>query len=64
MSLVRFATICDKCGKRSPEFEFWYTCTDCRDDVCNGCTTTAKEDEGQRSCVCFDCESEINKEDQ
>jgi hypothetical protein len=38
MSTVRFATICDACGKRSPEYVRYATCEDCGDDVCPDCT--------------------------
>lgn len=39
MSLVRFATICDRCGKRSEEYTCFKSCTECADDICPDCTT-------------------------
>jgi len=56
MTTVRFAVVCDKCGKRSPEYETWATCPYCCDDVCPACCIGYKEDEGRTECTaCIEC---------
>lgn len=35
--LVRFACVCDHCGKRSHEYEMWPCCRECGEDVCWAC---------------------------
>jgi len=39
MSIVRFATLCDRCGSRSEEYTAWAICRECSDDVCPNCST-------------------------
>jgi len=37
MSSVRFAALCDTCGKRSEEYRGWRSCAGCVEDVCDSC---------------------------
>jgi hypothetical protein len=37
MSTVRFATICDRCHRRSPEYDRWPVCRECQADICATC---------------------------
>jgi hypothetical protein len=59
MSLVKFATLCDKCEKRSPEYSAWPSCRMCMDHICTSCASpgTASEDE-EHAVTCKDCEIE------
>ena len=56
MSMVRFACLCDKCGKRSREYTPWSTCRECFDDVCPACEVHGEntEDEANRT-LCQVC---------
>ena len=58
MSIVRFAMLCDKCGKRSEEYTPWATCRECGMDFCPNCSTENTEDESNR-CICNECKEEI-----
>lgn len=49
MSLVRFASLCDTCGRRSSEYEQWHRCRDCDDHACPYCTAPGSEREEGRS---------------
>lgn len=35
--LVRFAALCDQCGRRSAEYTTWPGCRSCGADICPGC---------------------------
>ena len=37
--IVRFATLCDQCGKRSDEYTAFPSCVECMEDVCEQCAT-------------------------
>ena len=37
MSIVRFASVCDHCGKRGPEYEAYLFCRECGRDLCPAC---------------------------
>jgi hypothetical protein len=67
MAIVRFATLCDKCGRRSEEYTAWPSCRECLEDVCPNCyvTGSASEDENNRA-TCKSCErdKEENEETQ
>ncbi|MGH9970623.1 MAG: hypothetical protein ACREBG_22930 [Pyrinomonadaceae bacterium] len=39
--MVRFATLCDSCGKRSCEYEAWPSCLECDKDTCSSCDVPA-----------------------
>jgi NMD protein affecting ribosome stability and mRNA decay len=56
MSTVRFAMLCDKCGRRSEEYGSWPSCADCGEDVCTDCDVPAArtEDEANRT-ICREC---------
>ena len=58
MTTVRFATVCDKCGKRSTEYEAWASCDGCQDDVCPECSAEYREDEGRKYATCHNCAAE------
>lgn len=62
MSLVRFATICDKCHKRSEEYGRFPRCSSCLEDVCPDCDVPAARagNEDDRT-VCRECAA-IEKE--
>lgn len=57
MSTVRFATICDLCGKRSAEYARFACCIDCGADVCPACEVgiSYQNDPDRCSVVCFKC---------
>lgn len=57
MSTVRFATICDLCGKRSPEYHKYEHCADCGDDVCPDCAVgiSYQNDPDRCTVVCLGC---------
>lgn len=59
MSTVRFATLCDHCGKRSMEYSVWASCEECLSDTCPECAVTGSydEDETGSSCLCVHCEA-------
>jgi hypothetical protein len=64
MSMVRFATLCDKCGKRSEEYTAWPTCKDCGDDVCTECDIDSERTEDERNAtLCPDCRMARSQED-
>lgn len=48
MSLVKFATLCDSCGKRSGEYQRFAVCEGCLLDVCPECTHVIISDESMR----------------
>ena len=37
MTVVRFATTCDRCHERSEEYTAWPYCRDCLEDICPDC---------------------------
>jgi len=49
MSLVKFATVCDKCGKRSEEYQAWPSCWDCYEDICPSCQVPGSHTEDERN---------------
>lgn len=46
MSMVRFATLCDKCGARSEEYTAWPHCRACHADLCPECQQPGSLREG------------------
>ena len=61
MSMVKFATLCDKClERRSREYEAWPTCRECLDHVCPTCQVpgTATEDE-RHEALCKECSNDL-----
>ena len=56
MSTVRFATLCDKCKRRSEEYTSWPRCTECGDDICSNCDCPLARSEDERhETLCTDC---------
>lgn len=55
MSIVRFATLCDICQKRSEEYSRWYTCRDCGSEVCNEHLLVGTEDSETGTGICVRC---------
>ncbi len=49
MSMIRFASLCDRCGKRSEEYSRWPECRDCEKDICTDCQLSGSEDVDDRS---------------
>lgn len=55
MSIIRYATLCDRCGEvKSDEYTAWPTCRECSDDVCPNCAAEAADDETNRT-ICKLC---------
>jgi hypothetical protein len=59
MSLVRFATICDHCARRSDEYARWPICRDCLADTCPDCMAAGTEDQETGKCYCKGCVEEF-----
>jgi hypothetical protein len=55
MSLVRFACLCDQCGKRSSEYSSWLSCRDCGEDVCDDCDLSDRRDPEFGRTLCKRC---------
>jgi hypothetical protein len=56
MSMVKFASLCDKCQRRSGEYMGWPRCKDCGEDVCPDCDIPSErtEDETDKT-LCREC---------
>lgn len=61
MGVVRFAELCDHCGRRSREYTWWGTCAQCGDSVCSECSDTEIDDE-TGDCVCRRCAELADKD--
>lgn len=61
MAMVRFATTCDRCGKRSEEYTAWPGCRECGQDICGDCTEPGTLIEAELDtparCLCRACAS-------
>jgi hypothetical protein len=59
MAVVRFATLCDRCRKRSEEYTAFPSCRECLDDICPDCaapgTTTDADLDSPATCLCKQC---------
>ncbi len=56
MATVRFAHICDRCGKRGEEYTAMATCSECLKDTCSDCDVPAHRTEDERNkTVCKAC---------
>lgn len=60
MVMVRFASTCDKCGRRSAEYTTWATCKECLEDVCPNCAqpNTERDNDGRQTVLCKSCTAE------
>lgn len=60
MSMVQFAMLCDKCQRRSPEYESWPSCRECMEDACSNCDIPQERrlDENYRT-LCKECAEEL-----
>lgn len=45
MTMVRFASLCDDCDKRSEEYTEWNTCRECFRHICPNCTVPGSTEE-------------------
>lgn len=43
MTMVRFATTCDRCTARSEEYSAWASCRACLEDICPSCSLPGSE---------------------
>ncbi len=55
VSIVRFAEICDNCGKRSEEYSRWRVCRLCGNDTCEDCDLVSQRDDETCRTLCKDC---------
>ncbi len=46
--IVRYASLCDICGKRSEEYTHWPNCRECDRDICPGCVLPGSVQEVDR----------------
>ena len=62
MSMVRFATLCDKCGRRSwPEYTAWASCIECKEDTFDLCDDPEmRTDDESHKTQCNDCARGLN----
>jgi NMD protein affecting ribosome stability and mRNA decay len=59
MATVPFATLCDRCGRRSEEYTSWPSCRDCLDDICPDCDVASERTEDEaHSTQCRGCAAE------
>ena len=65
-AMVRFATTCDKCGKRSNEYEAWPSCRECGNHICPACSQPNSlktgDGDGPDTALCHGCLSEETQE--
>jgi hypothetical protein len=52
MSIVRFASVCDHCGKRGPEYEAYLSCRECGRDLCPACRNSDFNEEERGVTIC------------
>lgn len=48
MSTVKFAELCDVCGRRSEEYTTWPHCRECLRDICQTCAVPGSVREQDR----------------
>lgn len=62
--MVRFATTCDHCAKRSEEYTAFPSCRECMDDICPECaepgTFTDPDVDRPSTCICHKCAVEMD----
>lgn len=70
--IAMFATICERCSRRSPEYASWPHCRNCGDEVCPQCSTNPGTENRTKGgsgdpeydvevevCDCLECLAEI-----
>lgn len=58
MAIVRFATTCDTCSRRSEEYFSWPTCRECQGDFCLDCDVPCARTEDERhETLCKKCQA-------
>ncbi len=57
MSMVRFASLCDKCGVRSEEYSAFPMCRECDDHTCPNCEAPEMRDDERGTTECIACNS-------
>jgi hypothetical protein len=55
MSMVMFATICDHCGVRGPEYNAFPGCIECGDDICPSCMVPGSYEPEYGEALCVNC---------
>jgi hypothetical protein len=55
MSFVRFATVCDKCHKRSQEYQAFPYCRECGKHICSDCRSLDHDDQENGTGICDEC---------
>lgn len=60
MGMVMFACVCDRCKKRSEEYNTWYRCVECGDDVCKECSTNHDSDVDGATAICNRCAVDVD----
>lgn len=64
--MVRFATLCDTCGKRSAEWEQWPRCRACDEHACidhqTPLTLHEADLDSPATCLCYRCAKAENED--
>lgn len=55
MTVARWTTICDQCGKHSQKYDVWPDCLECGDDICPDHVAPGTLDEETSKCICTHC---------
>lgn len=54
--MVKFATLCDKCARRSEEYSSWPLCIGCLEHICSDCDCPSERTEDERNeTLCQGC---------
>ena len=66
MSLVRYANLCDTCGKRSAEYTTYPDCFECVQEFCPNCGVVTQECDGEirERGYCNTCIGQLKAEQQ
>ena len=55
--MVRFATLCDRCQRRSEEYTAWPTCKECLEHICDRCdVASARTEDEHNETLCRNCQ--------
>ena len=58
--IVRFATVCDRCNKRSEEYSTFPSCRECLEDICPDCDIPSERSGDERNkTLCRKCSTEV-----